>query len=412
MYMRLKKAVCIGLIIVLLAFVVIPPPSASALATEAVLVSAIYGLFSAWGINYIFTNMSVSDVQSNIITELNSYLSSVGETLSDWLNFDITGISGLLKVPGTLGSKIASFAVWLRAKYQLDSYGPDVIISSSNYYFISLYDGSYSKIGYRDNTGVQYFGDPLTLPVTFLSGASIKKINDNKLTLYQPDGVAQQSYNFNNSSVGDTFYIVRYLTTYFMMYSDADSSSIASDLLPNIDANRQLLGYIDLNQQASINPGALDIPASGDISSEDNIYIGQDIINPSATVDDIASGILADTAANDLSVSVEITDSDTPTIPVDPDDPINPDEMGVTGLSDVFPFCIPFDIIAAVDLLRATPETPVITIPFRIPSIDFRYDVVIDFDQWEPVIQVFRTMELLAFIVGLALVTRQIYLRS
>lgn len=87
----------------------------------------------------------------------------------------------------------------------------------------------------------------------------------------------------------------------------------------------------------------------------------------------------------------------------------------VTGLSfdltQIFPFCIPFDIYAMLATLSATPEAPVYHVHYEGP-----YNIVIDFtvdlSPWNSVASVLRTVELLAFCIGLAYVTRSMFIRS
>lgn len=81
------------------------------------------------------------------------------------------------------------------------------------------------------------------------------------------------------------------------------------------------------------------------------------------------------------------------------------------GLSSVFPFCIPFDLYEFFECLAADPEAPQISWRFYVPGICDE-QIEIDLSQFDTVAQIVRTMELLAFIVGLALVTREKFLRG
>lgn len=89
----------------------------------------------------------------------------------------------------------------------------------------------------------------------------------------------------------------------------------------------------------------------------------------------------------------------------------NPGEYQTPGLQSVFPFCIPFDIYAFFECLAADPVAPVFTWRFYVPDIcDETFTV--DLSVFNSVAQIVRTMELLAFIVGLAVVTRDKFLRG
>lgn len=81
------------------------------------------------------------------------------------------------------------------------------------------------------------------------------------------------------------------------------------------------------------------------------------------------------------------------------------------GLQDVFPFCIPFDIYAFFECMAAEPEAPAFTWRFYIPGICDE-EIEIDLAAFDSAARILRTMELLLFIVGLAFVTRDKFLRG
>lgn len=83
----------------------------------------------------------------------------------------------------------------------------------------------------------------------------------------------------------------------------------------------------------------------------------------------------------------------------------NASDYQIPGLSSVFPFCIPFDIYNFFDCLAADPVAPSFEWRFYVPDICDE-TIEIDLAQFNTVAQIVRTMELLAFIVGLAFVTR------
>lgn len=106
-------------------------------------------------------------------------------------------------------------------------------------------------------------------------------------------------------------------------------------------------------------------------------------------------------------VSVQEQVEDTPAQSVEQ----NPNEYQVAGLQSVFPFCIPFDIYSFFECLAADPVAPSFTWRFYVPGICDE-ELTVDLAVFDTVAQIVRTMELLAFIVGLALVTRDKFLRG
>lgn len=86
------------------------------------------------------------------------------------------------------------------------------------------------------------------------------------------------------------------------------------------------------------------------------------------------------------------------------------EDLGTAHPADwksIFPFCVPFDLIDFLGILAAEPEAPKFTWRFYAPPV-VDQEIEIDLSPWDGVAQVVRTMELLAFCVGLILLTRNI----
>ena len=73
----------------------------------------------------------------------------------------------------------------------------------------------------------------------------------------------------------------------------------------------------------------------------------------------------------------------------------------------VFPFCVPFDLIDFLSILSASPQAPKFTWRFYVPKV-VDYNIEIDLSPFDSVAEIVRTMELLAFCIGLILLTRNI----
>lgn len=76
-------------------------------------------------------------------------------------------------------------------------------------------------------------------------------------------------------------------------------------------------------------------------------------------------------------------------------------------LTDMFPFCIPFDLYRGSRLLVAEPEAPRFVWDVPLPLGD-TYELVIDLSVFDGVAAIARKMELLAFLIGLAVMTKKI----
>jgi len=89
------------------------------------------------------------------------------------------------------------------------------------------------------------------------------------------------------------------------------------------------------------------------------------------------------------------------------------DDMNVPQLpstiTDKFPFCVPFDLIALANTFSAKPVAPKVTVPVVFESMHYSHDFVFDFsgDNWDKVAAVIRWGTLIFFILGLTMVTRK-----
>lgn len=87
-----------------------------------------------------------------------------------------------------------------------------------------------------------------------------------------------------------------------------------------------------------------------------------------------------------------------------------------TDLKKIFPFCIPFDLVHLIQAFEAEPEAPVFEFPFDLELenpwtgkkiLDYHHTFKLDMSDYEPVIKIFRIFEIIFFIIGLLMITRQ-----
>lgn len=162
------------------------------------------------------------------------------------------------------------------------------------------------------------------------------------------------------------------------------------------------------------------IDGTGVITGTDTATLDTSI---STTLDKVATGELAwDDYWIDIADSVPIakvedtTTGDVVERPIAPDgtlqDPVivpdwstdpNDYTMDLTG---IFPFCIPFDLFEFLSCLAADPEAPKWT--WSLPYLGSSYSFEVDLVAFDDVAQLFRNFELLLFIVGLGLKTRDL----
>lgn len=99
-----------------------------------------------------------------------------------------------------------------------------------------------------------------------------------------------------------------------------------------------------------------------------------------------------------------------PTVPVAPDTPSYSDtDFTVTGLKEIFPFCIPFDLIDFITSLKAEPVAPNWNLSASFLGSKFsRYSINVNLSSFDPLAKICRKAELLLFIISLILITRHI----
>lgn len=90
-------------------------------------------------------------------------------------------------------------------------------------------------------------------------------------------------------------------------------------------------------------------------------------------------------------------------VPADPD-------MGSykVNLTNIFPFCLPFDFIRLLDALDAEPVTPVFEFPFVVPALGIDITVTLDMSFLEPAMEVFRMGETIGFVILLIVLTQRV----
>lgn len=85
----------------------------------------------------------------------------------------------------------------------------------------------------------------------------------------------------------------------------------------------------------------------------------------------------------------------------------NTEIMGTGELKDKFPFCIPWDIAGFLTALQAEPEAPAIQGTIDLGPAG-EHEINLDLSDYDEAAAIFRIVELIAFAVGLALVTRSL----
>lgn len=168
-----------------------------------------------------------------------------------------------------------------------------------------------------------------------------------------------------------------------------------------------------------------DIPsvdsATGEVTYPDSIAYTKDAVaapypigDDGVKVPDIPYDIPVD-QTNGKPMDDTGTDTDTPSKPGEgtdtdkPSDSVNWPSAGDISLPKLiiskFPFCIPFDVARLIGLLEADPKTPIFHVPLKVGTI-LNEEIVLDLSQWDNAVRIIRWGELIVFVAGLVLVTR------
>lgn len=357
--------------------------------------------------------------------------------------------TGTLDTASAVWDSIKAWGGSIYDKLHASSSAPDSIgafkkISAGRYSFIWSPGGTQSSLDVDSSVYVAsiYFTKE-AYSSYFLYAISTKPFKFRATYTHNLDNLSYRDASFK--TVGGTgYYVSSYITGEFSY-----ERSLACDLPPTIcfDGKKADIGGDVLAYLLGV---ATDVPSSdyttvGGVSdiydrdkSLDNIGVAVPGIAAGATDIPIDWGLVGDIAGTLTDVRAGVKDiadalADAKVFPIDTtrdtvidsdgdlsndkakDDviPAVPnvgtlDDYKLAGLEKVFPFCIPFDLIAFLGCLSAAPEAPAFDWVFPLPGKDGKeYTLHVDLSPWEPVAKIARTMETLAFCIGLVMITRE-----
>ena len=306
-----------------------------------------------------------------------------------------------------------------RAYYVVRQNGND------EYMDLCFYQGDVQCSGYITSTYNNAFNSRTYKKGTDnINGYRFQYINSTKSYEGSITGIEAPSMSTNRSNilldtnVNPMFNSSSELSSYIEQYKNNNNDGSGAVYSPDLIGNEGNLTYnYDDGQPNSV--GNI-IPDGHDMLPVDmddyQNYIDQ--ANDNTNNDDIGE----ETQGEDFSNFVNPYIQEIPEEPIAPDDPVGPDqpdlpvkptpspediESNLTltpdeNLKDKFPFCIPFDIYDLVSGLVAEREAPVITCPVDVSG----NTVTVDLSEYDSVAELLRLLELILFIIGLAVATR------
>ena len=443
---RLKRFVCLLLIFVLL-FCFFMCPRASAVALEATSV-AYAGLLVGTllvGAGVAFSNpgdmAKVGAAMYKTMSDGSSAIASKIAAISSWAVEHGKSIgSAALRIGKDLYREIIDT---FNASYSdgAFSYCSDSVALNNE--FFSNYDSK--EFWSRKFTSAKFrVGSDVISIVSSLNGLDFKtmyfpadgdmqvseyKISPNADSIFSPRWPAvwvERAYNGSISVNSSIVYV----------YSDGvDTGLVKSDTFPLGRSNDNIsatFGYslaIPAPDLAYPSDDYLvkmpDIPsvdsATGEVTYPDSIPYTKDAVaapypigDDGVKVPDIPFDIPVDQTSG-KPMDDTGTDTDTPSKPGEgtdtdkPSDSVNWPSAGDISLPKLiiskFPFCIPFDVARLIGLLEADPKTPIFHVPLKVGTI-LNEEIVLDLSQWDNAVRIIRWGELIVFVAGLVLVTR------
>lgn len=418
----MKKRICAVIMCLLLAVNLVGTPKAKAVVSEGALLGSIFGsLLVSLGYSWAADNFDAPSFGEAIYDLIKQCDEEMDTGIQLLIDSNLTGLvatgPGKLQLNYQWVSLARSFADWFQSKFFSNDDATAVVFSDS---FIRLANGTrvyYSPYvsatrGYIDASpyGTVFYASDFPLTLDF-GNTQFSIYSDG--TSYRYDLVTDGSYiqqaqylgaiSGNNAihSVTLGLWVDTYL--YVGRSQVGSYGNSGETYIFNINLG-SLVDLGGINQSLTAEkPQEVHYPDVAEDGSEvyEVTYQGVTATDIEGIIQGAVDQILAGTAA----IAGEVTQAQD--VPVEPEAPAA-GEYAVPGLETIFPFCIPFDIYAFCSALNADPVAPSFEWRMQYAPLDLDYTFVIDLEAFDGVAQVLRTMELLAFCVGLAFWTRHL----
>ena len=448
---RLKRFVCLLLIFVLL-FCFFMCPRASAVALEATTI-AYGGLLVGTilvGAGVVFSSHGdMVKVGNAMYKTLVNGSSAIGKTISSisaWAVEHGTALAkGALRVGKDMYQAIVdafnaaysngsfSFAGTLQS---FDSYEDAYKYIANNFAFgapihlyCKVYDDSYGGLlSYHFYTRCRVEGNSFVLESGHARVNTGIAVNVSKNALI---GVPVSSYYESDDYYGSYKFYVRFLMSdgqidgyNISLFDDLRTTGLGGPFVVSADDIYCPVQGDDLKYPSDDYLVRMpDIPsvdtATGDVTYPNDTAFTKDAVAVPYPVD--VEGVKVPDIPFDIPVDQTSgkpmddtgTDTDNPSKPgegTDTDKPsVNWPSAGDISLPKLiiskFPFCIPFDVARLIGLLEADPKTPIFHVPLKVGTI-LDEEIVLDLSQWDNAVRIIRWGELIVFVAGLVLVTR------
>lgn len=413
----MKKRICAVIMCLLLAVNLVGVPKAKAVVSEGALLGSIFGsLLVSLGYSWAADNFDAPTFGEAIYDLIKQCDEEIDTGIQLLLDSNLAGLTAVGNGKLTFSQqwvKLAnSFAEWFAQKYFVADNSSVVfkdstayvLDSSGNPFHLALYDYATSTLVTKGS--VIPFGETLVFQNGWYLASSYTDSGAPEVVLYDSTGKPFQSHaNYGATFVNCGVYISKYNSSYI-----AGCYAVLSDGSVQTSGNQIADSFIAGNSFTSLDrsltaekPQEVHYPEVAEDGSQvyEVTYQGVTATDIEGIIQGAVDRILAGTAA----IAGEVTQAQD--VPAEPEVPAA-GEYAVPGLETIFPFCIPFDIYAFCAALNADPVAPSFEWRMQYAPLGLDYTFEIDLSDFDGVAQVLRTMELLAFCVGLAFWTRHL----
>ena len=395
----MKVAISVALVIaIILTFTLGPISQPVDAVAGSLIVGSVIAVMAISGISLVAAGITSSQLEGWVQDKLESWAAFRSSTVEQLIDSSLIGVtlSGLLAVGTAAAQGINDFIGWLRSDMSLSDYSDKEIISAdttiNGYKVLKCPFNAYGIICTGDASYCYFARSNYLYPIPLF-------YNDTDSAKGMDATFTSENGSFETFSIHDYVGAHSYHSNWGVSYINGNYPMDPS-LLHGVDVvYRQPLDIIDGEGSLSLKTGTI---AVQQIDTDDKYFLDVGA-EAGSTAAEVTDGVIADTLEGTLTVSGEVATEEPEFIITGP--------VSVSGLDDIFPFCIPFDLYHFFEALAADPVAPYFEWHFTVPQLNIDQVIAIDLSAFNTVAQILRTMELLLFAVGLAFETRKL-LRS
>lgn len=406
----LKRAAS-GLMAVLLVVCLVGTPRAKAVVSEGALLGSIFGsLLVSMGFSWAADNFDAPNFGEAIYDLIKQCDEEMDTGIQLLLDSNLAGLTAVGNGKLTFNQQWVraanSFAEWFQGKFFASDDTSSIIASTKAGIFLadgtslafSSWDGKMSNEPYLKGFLI---GDGHNMPAEFtlLSGSVFKS------TLRDSTEYPYGFYIYTSTGKLHTSISLR-TGSYCFLYKSGDSVLLGrwdgvGKYCQNVGDITDIVNVASASSLTAEKPQEIHYPVVAEDGSQ--VYAitvdGVTATDIEGIIQGAVDRILAGTAA--IAGSVEQAGTS--------EEVTNPDiDSYKLSLTTIFPFCIPFDIYNMVTMFVAEPEAPHAEWTFNLPWSNQEYSVGWDLSAFDGIAQVCRSMELVLFAVGLAVITHKV----